>query len=675
MLRWSPHDLSCEIDRLEAKSDRSKTEHRTLAQYRSTLPFYERYKEHCQRQNWLDFDDQLLNCDKYLEQNSQIKPFKHVLVDEFQDTNLIQYTMARRLAADGNLFVVGDPNQAIYSWCGAQPNIFVRIQKDYASNVQQIELRKNYRSTKAILKFSSTLICQQQLSSDASQSDSQGTKQATQEQGPDVCLTTYPSLQEELSGIVQIFSQTANRAKTSLRYSDFAILLRTNATLCNVEQELKIHHLPYRLAGKTGPFQSQEVGDLLAYLRLINDRSDDDDAFKRICNRPSRGIGVQTLNKLDNLAKEQKTSLFSAAATSQLKPAKSFADLIAELRGRLGNFKELSEYIQMVIKEIKFEEHVKKTCKAAKTDDEHGENDFTRRWKNVELLIDCATSTQQQQCQQHGAKASDDVERSIQDLLINFVERYSDGITVSTVHKAKGLEWAVVAVPDVNDHNYPHINTQHDGDDAGVDEERRLLYQTTLLGLDLPTPHEVDSEAGSTCSRNNGASTPGREQIMRSTSAIVPRSEVAQSAEVEQTHAAPQDQQGHDESTQSPEPRLRQASIKLTARSVTYGLGDRNRAKTPGLQDKKQGSKPKNMPKKQPGKAKRRRRQQEHNLQPTQTLLDGFVSRGPRSRQGAKTLLAAVCQPTQVNLDLSAQQGTCKQEGDGEPIPKRKPAL
>ncbi|EDQ89369.1 uncharacterized protein MONBRDRAFT_8248 [Monosiga brevicollis MX1] len=414
MMRLTPSEAQQELRRLEQHSELSPENSDLYNLLSSTLPCYEHYAAVCEREGLIDYDDMLLKCEELFSKAPHVvKPYSHILVDEFQDTNPVQYDMVRHLAHSGNLFVVGDPNQSIYGWRAAQADGYRRIFADFPGT-KQVSLAENYRSTGAILSLSSDLI--------------------------------------------------------------------------NQNQELSRCNLPYRMVNGVRFFEREEIADLVAYLRLVLN-PDDNSAFTRVFNRPRRQLGAKALASLLESAQTDKTSLLVAAQHSSNKNARQFARIITDLRERLGHV-DLPELVLHLIETIQFKEHLRRSFA------DKDKRNYESRLENVEELVAYARNVQEQaQEAQHEAPLDSAQPLTPQDMglaqLRLFmdqatlhstadVEDQDDAITLSTVHSAKGLEWAVVAIPGVEDGLYPHANAKRHRNPtkqvAALHEERRLLY-------------------------------------------------------------------------------------------------------------------------------------------------------------------------------------------------------
>ena len=277
-------------------------------QYQDTLiRIYQAYEEACDRAGLVDFAELLLRAHELWRDNPAIlkhyrERFRHILVDEFQDTNAIQYAWIRLLAGDdGNVFIVGDDDQSIYGWRGARIENIHQFGKDHAG-VQTIRLEQNYRSTGNILNAANALI--------AHNSDRLGKELWTEdEDGEPITLYAALNEREEVSFVLGRINDWIDQGN---RRADCAILYRSNAQSRVFEEQLMQQGIPYRVYGGLRFFERAEIKDALAYLRLMENRSDDA-SLERIINVPARGIGDRTVSEIRSVAREYQSTLWEAA--------------------------------------------------------------------------------------------------------------------------------------------------------------------------------------------------------------------------------------------------------------------------------------------------------------------------------------------------------------------------
>lgn len=431
------------------------------------LQVYSAYEEACKRAGLVDFAELLLRAHEVCRDNSALLEhyhhrFRHILVDEFQDTNTLQYAWIQLLAgSEAKVFVVGDDDQSIYSWRGAKVDNILRFDKDFKGALN-VRLEQNYRSTGTILKAANHLI-------------SHNTGRLGKELWTDGSDGEPIELYNAFSDYDEVF-HVIGRIKDWLamgnKREDIAILYRSNAQSRVFEEALLRDDLPYRVYGGLRFFERAEIKDALGYLRLIANRSDDS-AFERVVNTPTRGIGAATVDKLRNLGRSQNISLWEAAqlmveqglAARSANALKAFLDLITQLHADTDNHL-LTEQVLHVV------EHsgLKQAAEADRS--EKGQ----ARLENLEELASAAS----------GFEQTDEDDEDALDPLTNFLtqaaleagehggEAWEDCIQLMTLHSAKGLEFPVVFMVGMEEGLFPHQRSAEDP--QGMEEERRLAY-------------------------------------------------------------------------------------------------------------------------------------------------------------------------------------------------------
>jgi len=426
-----------------------------------------------QRANALDFDDLLLFPLRLFREHPERlawwqRRFDHVLVDEFQDTNAAQYRLVRSLAqAHGNLCVVGDDDQAIYGWRGADVRHMLAFQDDF-SGATLIKLEQNYRSTQVILDAANGVIAENR--------DRLGKTLFTAVRGgaPVVRLAAADE-RDEAEWLATEFSALAERE--DLAYEAMAVLYRTNAQSRPIEEALRMRGVPYRLVGAVSFYERREVKDLLAYLRLLANPADDQ-AFARIVNVPRRGIGDVSVAVMGEAARRWGVPLLEAARRAGgiegIRPGlregfSRFADLIDRLRAAVGQADPASA-LEMVIATTGYEGWLA----------EEGV-EGVERLDNVRELVAGAAAWAEvaEVTTEPGEESGTMLERYLtQSTLATPTDEFgganASGITLLTVHMAKGLEWPVVALAGLEDGLFPLARTA--GEPGGLEEERRLCY-------------------------------------------------------------------------------------------------------------------------------------------------------------------------------------------------------
>jgi len=431
---------------------------------RQSISFYQSYQEICDRGGLVDFAELLLRAHEVWRDHSDIlqhyqKRFRHLLVDEFQDTNAIQYAWLRLLAGkEGIPFVVGDDDQSIYRWRGARVEHIQQFQQDFP-NSSVIKLEQNYRSTATILNAANAVIAN---------NDSRIGKNLWTAGADGDAIRLYSAYNERdeadfVVGRLRDWSDQGN-----LR-ADAAVLYRSNAQSRVLEESLINAGLPYRVYGGLRFFERAEIKDALAYLRLIQNRNDDS-SFERIINRPTRGIGARTVETRRAYARANSCSMWQAAeavASGTLggKAASSvvvFLNLIESMARDTTNL-ELQEQVDQVIHGSELIGFFQK---------EKGERGETRV-ENLEELVSAARSF----------KADAAEEMTPLDAFLSHAaleagegqaEAWEDCVQLMTMHSAKGLEFPLVFLCGMEDGLFPHQRSV--ADPNGLEEERRLCY-------------------------------------------------------------------------------------------------------------------------------------------------------------------------------------------------------
>ncbi|KAL8870757.1 MAG: hypothetical protein Q9174_003268 [Haloplaca sp. 1 TL-2023] len=466
------------------------------------LQVFEAYENQLERGNLLDYDDLLLRCSDLLRQHpSCVSNVEAVLIDEFQDTNLVQFDLMRLFAAhQKRITTVGDPDQSIYGWRSAEIKNLKRMKTQYPDTLV-INLESNYRSSGAILLAAQELI---------EQDESRPSKSLLPTHCPGTLpvLRRLPSSDIEASWIVSEIKRSIGMTGRLLQYHDFAILLRSAALSRQIESAMGKAGIPYRMVGGQRFFERVEVKILLDYLRVISQPSNND-AVARVLNIPARNVGDNTVKALLEEAENKKLTLWTfirdavqgniKTSTKLKKSAEqglgTFIQIILTAKQRLKNSTEPMTpqfLLRFIVKKLNFEEHLKK-----KYGPEH-----EGRWANVEELISLAAEYQVplvEQISDAEVAADTDLptiegvvqakgdarEECLSMFLANVAlatelqkdEETEDGevknqsqVTISTIHAAKGLEWPVVFVPAAYEGSIPHSRAED------TDEERRLLY-------------------------------------------------------------------------------------------------------------------------------------------------------------------------------------------------------
>jgi DNA helicase-2/ATP-dependent DNA helicase PcrA len=442
---------------------------------RRKMEVFAEYDTQCQREGVVDFSELMLRCYELLSRNTALREhyqerFQHILVDEFQDTNRLQYLWLKLLAGKhSSLFAVGDDDQSIYAFRGANVGNMQELTRDFHVEAV-IKLEQNYRSHGNILDAANALI--------SNNRDRLGKNLWTSENGGEP-LRVYeaPTDVEEAGYIVSEIQQLKSEG---VNLKEIALLYRSNAQSRVLEHALVSAGLSYRVYGGLRFFERQEIKHALAYLRLM-ENTDDDNALLRIINFPTRGIGARSIEQLQEIAKMNSTTLWDAAARAGGKVS-AFVALMESLRsatrelplhpqgvgrgvpGASGSTLPLPEILDHVLEHSGLIAHYQNETGAKKREAEE-------RLENLNELINAATLF---------------VHENEDDSLTSFLTHASleagehqagdqdDALHLMTVHAAKGLEFHAVFITGLEQGLFPHQNSQRE--DGGLDEERRLMY-------------------------------------------------------------------------------------------------------------------------------------------------------------------------------------------------------
>lgn len=422
---------------------------------------YEAYERYLHRYFYLDFDDLLVKTVHILESYPAVKTkwsrrFSEILVDEFQDTNDIQYRLIQALyKPDTHIFVVGDPDQTIYTWRGANVDIVLRFHEDFHP-CQDIILNQNYRSTKNILTAANTLINNNKF---RIKKDLFSEKQ----EGGQVLYYQAPNQEQEAIWVIDRIRDLRNKFRDT-RYSDVAILFRSNYYTQTIERALISQRIPYRIYGGIRFFERKEVKDAIAYLRMVV-RPDDDLAFKRIINTPRRGIGDKGMAALENTAALQKVNLLAALETTYTSmrcnqgDITTFLEAISHARNEAdmveSNFANILENLLDHVGYVQFMK----------------DNKEEERLESIAELGNFLTQFQARNPDSHLFEALQEI------TLFSSQDEMADGdfISLMTVHTAKGLEFPYVFVIGLSEGVFPNARAVVE-DNRGIEEERRLAY-------------------------------------------------------------------------------------------------------------------------------------------------------------------------------------------------------
>lgn len=431
---------------------------------------YDRYNQQIRAYNALDFDDLIMLPTLLLQQNDAVhtkwqQKIRYLLVDEYQDTNTSQYELIKLLVGERACFtVVGDDDQSIYSWRGAQPQNMMRLQTDFP-HLNVVKLEQNYRSTQRILHCANILI---------DNNDHVFAKKlfSTLDQGEKLQVIEAKNEEEEAERVVG--ELIAHRFMRKTKYKDYAILYRGNHQSRLLEKVLMQNRIPYKISGGTSFFSRAEIKDMMAYLRLVVNQ-DDDAAFLRIVNTPKREIGTVTLQKLGELAHEKHCSLFEAIFDFELiqritpkayNALQHFGQWIVQLSDEVIR-SEPERVIRSMLAQLHYEEYLYEYATSPKAAEMQS--------KNVATLFDWVAEMLKGNDIDEPITLNQVVTRlTLRDMLERGEEDdESDQVQLMTLHASKGLEFPHVFLIGMEEGILPH---QTSIDEDNVEEERRLAY-------------------------------------------------------------------------------------------------------------------------------------------------------------------------------------------------------
>lgn len=428
------------------------------ADIRMIVRVFKEYEKRLKANNAMDFDDLLIKTYELFSESEEIlgyyrNKFRYIHVDEFQDTNEVQYGLVRMLAGNnGNVFVVGDEDQSIYGWRGANVTNIQKFIEDFGAKIYKLE--RNYRSTKNILDLANNLI-----KNNTSRID----KKLWSSLGDGETPVVYKAMSE--GGEADFVANTISNYITTKGYRphDFAVLMRVNALTRTLEQRFMQRNIPYKVYGGFKFFDRKEVKDVIAYLRVLSNPADDE-AVMRIINFPKRGIGETTIARLGEYAANSGKKLYEIIASGDY-PGLSAATSskirsFAELMEKLSEYKCSSDVAELTEKVIELAD-----IKSAYEED--SEENTARK-----LNIDDFVSSAHEFVKNRGGSLDDFLQEVT--LYTEGDAETSDCVFLSTVHSAKGMEFRCVFVIGVEEGLFPLARAN---DDIGeMEEERRLMY-------------------------------------------------------------------------------------------------------------------------------------------------------------------------------------------------------
>ncbi|MCL2839707.1 MAG: UvrD-helicase domain-containing protein [Defluviitaleaceae bacterium] len=424
---------------------------------------YAMYQDRLKASNALDFDDIIFQTVELLKNHEDIRQkyqnrFRYVMVDEYQDTNHAQYELVRLISGYAqNLCVVGDDDQSIYGWRGADIKNILRFETDYPG-AAVVKLEQNYRSSQTILDAANAVI---------SINESRASKRLWTENGKGQQIRLYTSVDERDEGAF-VARTISEEVRQGASLNDFAILYRTNAQSRGVEDQLVMAGIPYRIFGGTRFYEHMEIKDILSYLKAINNPADDM-AFLRIINVPRRGIGAATINKIQVHAIETGTTFYHAI---------THADQVSGLGKKAVDVKKFADYMAECA-DYTAEHSVADLIRKILDDTDYlsaivdGTPEGEEREANIKELLAKARAFENESEDTSLAKFLEDV------ALVADIDNYQEdanAVALMTLHSAKGLEFNSVFMVGFEDNLFPSSRSIDSGQDHEMEEERRLCY-------------------------------------------------------------------------------------------------------------------------------------------------------------------------------------------------------
>jgi DNA helicase-2/ATP-dependent DNA helicase PcrA len=431
---------------------------------RKLADIYKLYQKKLQKNNAMDFDDILYKTVELFELNPDIlqyyqNKFKYIMVDEYQDTNFSQYTLIRLLAKQHkNLCVVGDDDQSIYSWRGADIGNILNFEKDFPG-AKVVKLEQNYRSTQVILDAANSVI---------RNNFARKNKKLWTEKGGGRSIIFHNAMDEW--GEANFIMDEVERiiAQENRELGDFAILYRTNAQSRVLEEACMSHGIPYRIVGGFKFYDRKEVKDIIAYLRVIQNPNEDL-SLRRIINIPKRGIGNSTLDAVAEYAGATGDSLFGAllevdsiegVSTKAKKGIKEFVKVMSDLMG-IAETEKVSKLLKEVLERTGYLKELEKD----------GDEESRTRAENIKELL---SATLEFEAKNENATLPDFLEQMALMSDIDTVEDDKGALIMMTLHSAKGLEYPIVFISGMEEGVFP--SQQSYFEDNRMEEERRLMY-------------------------------------------------------------------------------------------------------------------------------------------------------------------------------------------------------
>ena len=418
----------------------------------AVLKVYEEYEKELQRSNAIDFDDLLILPLKLFNEHKEVlqkyqEQYKYVFIDEYQDTNKPQYILSKLISAKyKNITVVGDNDQAIFTWRGADYKNILNFEKDY-EDAKVVILDENYRSTKTILKAANNVIKNNKLRKEKN----------LWTENEDGNKITYYKAFDERDESFYVIKEIKKLLDDGVSPNDICVLYRANAQSRGIEDAFLENNISYRIVGSFAFYQRKEIKDLLSYLKLIHNEKDDV-SLLRVINYPKRGIGSKTIEELTMVARENKCSLYDAIESGK---ELEFKNIIEELK-KASETMSLTEFVDLVLDKT----GIRESLRSEKTLEADIRLENLEEFKSITRTVE----------EVDGIASLGDFLDEIS-LVTDASEKQEDGqdkVTLMTMHAVKGLEYDYVFVIGVEEGLFPHLNSMNSEDE--LEEERRLCY-------------------------------------------------------------------------------------------------------------------------------------------------------------------------------------------------------
>ena len=433
---------------------------------KKSIEVYKLYEEEMKKANALDFGDLIMKVFELFRMYPAVleqyqDQFKYIMVDEYQDTNHIQYLLVQMLAKKHrNLCVVGDEDQSIYSWRGADIKNILDFEKDFPE-AKVIKLEENYRSTHNIVNAATSVIKNNQQRKDK-------TLFTQNEPGALIQIREERSEYDEARFVARTVQSMISEGHSSLQ--DYAVFYRTNAQSRVLEEQFRTHSIPYQIVGGVRFYERMEIKDILCYLKLSINASDDM-AFKRIVNVPARGIGKTTVDRLEEISVQNKLSLFettqkvinerefNAGTTSKLR---NFLNLMEDLQTQCKHY-GLLDFYHLVLEKSEYLLKLKK-------------EESTEADARVENLEELSNAMDQFCKEREDASLLSFLEEMALVSDVDSMDKDIAGVTMMTLHVSKGLEYPFVFIVGMEENLFPSAMSTDDDEESELEEERRLCY-------------------------------------------------------------------------------------------------------------------------------------------------------------------------------------------------------